>query len=190
MLNQFEGAAMKYCPSCRNIMEYHGNGRYVCLLCCNHVVVLDKEPNTYYEVPFTNEEREAYYLARKEGIRNRTFFEREREREEKKKEAIRNEQLALNHTPVKKNPALQSILGLTVGHDEQENTNEEQGQSKQVENTANQQKKCIVCGKLIRSGSYCKECTFQQIRKLQRRDLASVKTDNYGNMRYKGYRDE
>ena len=156
---------MKYCPSCRNIMEYHGNGRYTCLLCCNHVVVLDKEPDTCYEVPFTIEEREAYYLARKEGIRNRTFFEREREREEKKKEAVRSEQLALNQTPVKKNETLQSIMGLAIGRNEQENTHEEQGEYVQTEDTANtikeafetNQRKCIVCGKLIHSGSYCKE---------------------------------
>lgn len=195
MAEQFKDIGMKYCPSCRNILAYNGNGRYECLLCCTHVVVLDKDPDIFYEVPFTNEEREAYYLARKEGIRNRVFFEREREREAMKREAVRNEQSGLKHCDNK-----QRKMNPLFNMQEVKNINIESVEEKKEEITSDliqdllPNKKCIVCGRGIQSGSYCKECTFVQIKKMQRKDLmgdrSSIVTDNYGNMRYKGYQDE
>ncbi|WP_167959005.1 hypothetical protein [Anaerosporobacter faecicola] len=188
MGEQFDEGGMKYCPSCRNILEYHGSGRYECLLCCTHVVVLDKDPDIYYEIPFTQEEREAYYLARKEGIRNRVFFEREREREVKKKEAVQNERFGVQ--PIEnKNEVFRSFMTMTQDTDEPVKTEQEEKQEEKHEEVS-PYRKCTICGKAIKSGSYCKECTFEQIKKMQRKDLMHGRsTDNYGNMRYKGYRD-
>lgn len=182
MAEQIGDIGIKYCPNCRNLMEYHGDGRYGCLLCCTHVVVLNKDPNLCYEVPFTNEEKEAYYLARIEGIRNQIFFEKEREREVKKKE--------------KSNPLLTTKTDTNTNFHNMEDKIEDKTEetSKYIEQKLSLTKKCILCGRSISSGTYCKECTFLQIKRMQRKDLEAsrdnIVTDNYGSMRYKGYQDE
>lgn len=186
MAEQIGDIGIKYCPNCRNLMEYHGDGRYGCLLCCTHVVVLNKNPNLCYEVPFTNEEKEAYYLARIEGIRNQVFFEREREREVKKKE--------------KSNPMLTMKTGTNTNFHNMEDKIEDKIEdkteetSKHIEQKLSPTKECTICGRSISSGTYCKECTFLQIKRMQRKDLEACRdnivTDNYGSMRYKGYQDE
>jgi len=161
---------MKYCPSCRNVLEYLGEGKYECLLCCTHVVVLDKDPDIFYEVSFTEEEREAYYLARKERIRNRVFFERERERETKKKEAVKKEQDMINrlgegHEEPNNRETFDAFLSSrTMGN--MPLTKEEEPEQVRMPKQE-QGKKCTICGKPIPSGIYCKECTFEQIKKMQ-----------------------
>lgn len=180
-----DGGGMKYCPSCRNVMEYQGEGKYECLLCCIHVVILNKDPDFYYEIPFTEEEREAYYTARRAGIRNRVFFERERERETKKKEAVQREQNILNRIsngnqeqeeqnrePFDVYMASRTLSGqvnVPLKEDTKQQLSEQQS-IQQPNETSIPIRKCKICGKPIPSGVYCKECTFEQIKKMQRKD--------------------
>lgn len=143
MAEQFIDGKKKYCPSCRNVLEYHGKGQYECPLCYTHVVILDKNPLVCYEFPFTEQEREV------KRTETNSYLCNSKEKEEEE------------------------------SHINQELSND---------------KKCIICGIAIKSGTYCRRCTFEQIRILQRKDLLSGKenmaTDNYGNIRYKGYRYE
>lgn len=144
MTEQFVNGNNKYCPSCRNILKYHGKGRYECPLCCTHLVVLDKNPLVCYEIPFT-----------------------EREKEVKSKESNSN-------------------LGSSQEQDEEVESH--------INQELSQDKNCVICGCAIKSGIYCKRCTFEQIKMMQRkdflRDKENMTTDNYGNIRYKGYRGE
>lgn len=53
---------------------------------------------------------------------------------------------------------------------------------------------CQICGEPIERGIYCRSCAFQEIGKLQESDEQRLRnkmmSENYGYLRYKGYRNK
>lgn len=146
MGNEIGYGDIKYCPNCRNVMDYEGRGNYRCLVCYAQVIMLNEDTTMFYEIISKSSkipELEAN-IEPNNGSEIEISVTKEADKD------IKSDQNKINESKTfKVSDSNEPIL-------------KADSESKRT---------CLLCGKVIQHGTYCKECTFLQIQKMQKQDI-------------------
>ncbi|HEX3078027.1 MAG TPA: hypothetical protein VHQ24_14295 [Lachnospiraceae bacterium] len=147
MGNEIGYGDIKYCPNCRNVMDYEGRGNYRCLVCYAQVIMLNEDTTMFYEIIGKSSkipESEANIEPTDIGSVIEVSVTKEVDKD------INSNQDKINESKTSK------------VSDSNEPVLRADSESKRT---------CLLCGKAIQHGTYCKECTFLQIQKMQKQDI-------------------
>ncbi|HEX3022087.1 MAG TPA: hypothetical protein VHP81_06830 [Lachnospiraceae bacterium] len=151
MGNEIGYGNLKYCPNCRNVMDYEGRGNYRCLVCYAQLIMLNEDTTMFYEIIGRSSkisETEADFEPKDSGSVIEMSVTKETDKD------IKSDQ-----------DKVEESKSLMV------NSSDE----RVLRADSKAKRTCVLCGKEIQHGTYCKDCTFLQIQKMQKQDIRRLR---------------